>query len=298
MHLLNYFKNSTATTLLFRLVQIATIGVFLGRAWQHWRWDAPYRTLLWDEYWMSHIVSGLLSWNWMEYVQSPAVDQFIQGSIRGTGLFYLCCGIAALCIKKAPRFSRLLLWLGAISLILLALLYCKERFFSIGQFFEYSLQCGSPLLLIYLSKHLNPSKSILLLTKIAIAATFTAHGLYALGYYPRPVHFMEMTMNILGIEEENAIVFLNVAGVLDIIISIGIFLPWRWAKYCLGYAVFWGLATTVARVWAYFNWEWLGAILAQWLHESVMRFPHFLIPLAVFIYLGNSFYQDAKNSNV
>ncbi len=153
MHLLNYFKNSTATTLLFRLVQIATIGVFLGRAWQHWRWDAPYRTLLWDEYWMSPIVSGLLSWNWMEYVQSPAVDQFIQGSIRVTGLLYLLCGMAALFIKKLPRFSRILLWLGAVSLILLALLYCKERFFSVGQFFEYSLQCGSTVSYTHLRAH-------------------------------------------------------------------------------------------------------------------------------------------------
>jgi len=290
-------NNNSPTILFFRIIQIATIGVFLGRAWQHWRWDAPFRTLLWDENWMSPLVSSVLGWNWMEYVQNPAVDQFIQGSIRGTGLLYLCCAIAAMSIKKLPRFSRFLLWIGAVSLILLASLYCKERFFSVGQFFEYSLQCGSPLLLIYLSKHPIPSQKLLFIIKIAIAATFTAHGLYALGYYPRPVHFMEMTMNILGVREESAIQFLNVAGVLDILISIGIFFPWRWAKYCLGYAVFWGLATTAARVWAYFNWEWLGAILEQWLHESVMRFPHFFIPLGVLLYSYHKF-QKRKNFKV
>ncbi len=281
----------------FLIIQLATVSVFLGRAWQHWRWDAPFRTLLWDEQWMSPIISGLFGWNWIEYIQNPAVDQFIQGSIRGVGVLYFLCALAALGIKKLPRISRIVLWMGAFSLILLALLYCKERFFSVGQFFEYSLQCGSPLLLIYLSKKASPSKNLLLAVKLAIAATFTAHGLYALGYYPRPVHFMEMTMNILGVGEESAILFLNAAGVLDLIISFGIFLPWRWAKYCLGYAVFWGLATTVARVWAYFNWEWLGAILEQWLHESVMRFPHFLIPLAVLLYLYFPF-QKKKSDTI
>ena len=67
---------------------------------------------------------------------------------------------------------------------------------------------------------------------------------------------------------------------------LGIFLPWKWAKLFLGYAVLWGFGTTIARVWANFNWEWLDYVLLQWLHESVMRMPHFLIPLAVFVIGG------------
>lgn len=270
----------------FKLIQLATIAVFLGRAWQHWRWDAPYRTLLWDEQWMSGIVANLLGMDWATYISSVAVENAIQYGIKGIGLFYLSCAIIAIFIKRIPKLGRYWLGLGAISLIVLAALYCKERFFSIGQFFEYSLQFGSPLLLIYLSTNPTISNKLLGLIKVAIALTFTAHGLYALGFYPRPVHFMEMTMNILGVQEEQAIQFLNTAGILDFVISIGLFLPWRWAKYCLAYAVFWGAGTTAARIWAYFDWEWLDYVLVQWLHESVMRFPHFLVPLAVLLFLA------------
>ncbi len=270
-------------SIFFKLIQFATITVFLGRAWQHWRWDAPYRTLLWDEQWMSHMVAKLLGMDWSTYIASVPVENAIQYGIKGIGLFYLSCAVVAFFIKSLPKLGRYWLGLGAISLAILALLYCKERFFSIGQFFEYTLQFGSPLLLIYLTTNPIISNKLLHVIKVAIALTFTAHGLYALGFYPRPVHFMEMTMNILGIYEEQAIQFLNIAGILDFIISIGLFLPWRWAKYCLAYAVFWGASTTAARIWAYFDWEWLDYVLVQWLHESVMRFPHFLVPLAVFV---------------
>jgi len=264
---------------------LATCTVFLGRAWQHWRWDAPYRALLWDEQWMSGVVANLLSMDWETYISDLQVDNTIQLAIKSIGIFYFICAFVALFIKKLPTFFRYLLLLGAISLIVLAILYCKEKFFSIGQFFEYSLQFGSPLLLVYLSKYPKVTKPLLLVVKIMIALTFTAHGLYALGFYPRPVHFMEMTMNILGVMEDRAIQFLNIAGVLDFVISIGLFLPWKWSKYCLWYAVFWGAATTLARIWANFNWEWLDYVLVQWLHESIMRFPHFLIPLAVLFFL-------------
>jgi len=273
--------NSTkADQLFFKIIQLSTCAVFLGRAWQHWRWDAPYRALLWDEQRMSSLVGSLLNMDWETYISDFQVENNIQLGIKAIGFFYLFCALVALFIKKLPAIFKYVLVLGALNLIVLAILYCKERFFSIGQFFEYSLQFSSPLLLIYLLKKPTITNSLLMVVKIMIALTFTAHGLYALGFYPRPVHFMEMTMNILGVMEDRAIQFLNIAGILDFVISIGIFLPWKWSKYCLWYAVFWGAATTAARIWANFNWEWLDYVLVQWLHESVMRFPHFLIPLA------------------
>jgi len=278
----------------FKFVQLATCAVFLGRAWQHWRWDAPYRALLWDEEWMSRPVSTLLGMNWEVYITNMEVDMTIQSGIQAMGVFYFCCALIALFLPKLPVFFRYILLVGGSSLLFLAFLYGKERFFSIAQVFEYTLQFGSPFLFVYLLKHPTLSSSLILLIKVAIALTFTAHGLYAVGYYPRPVHFMEMTMNILGVGEDVAIQFLNTAGILDFIISLGIFLPWRWSKYCLLYAAFWGLSTTIARVWAYFDWAWLTMILEQWLHESVMRFPHFLIPLGLFIYLHRNYKANKR----
>ena len=277
-------------TLFLKLLQLSTFTVLLGRAWQHLYWDAPFRALLWDEQLLSGLVQSFTSMNWETYITSMEIDERISTLIKGFGYFYLISAILTFFIHKIPKFFRPFLWISSLALITLALLYCKERFFSIGQFFEYTLQFGSPFFLWWWLRQEQSPNSLPKLTfilKVAIALTFTCHGLYAIGYYPIPVQFMEMTMNILGVDEEMTKSFLLTAGILDFAVAIGIFLPWKWARFFLLYAIFWGFGTSIARVWAYFNWEWLDYVLLQWLHETVMRMPHFLIPLAVLI-LGNS----------
>lgn len=273
---------------LFLLVKMAAVSVFLGRAWQHIRWDAPYRALLWDEAWMKAPVEAMLGISWREYVSSNVVDAFIDGLVSATGWFYLLCALAALFIGRLGRVGRAILWIGAANLIFLAALYCKEKFLFIGQFFEYTLQWGAPAMLAILSK--APEKEwsprFVLAVKVAIALTFTCHGLYAVGFYPRPGNFLEMVMNILPLNETGAIHFLNTAGALDFALSIALFLPGRFPLFALAYASFWGLATSIARFWAYFHLEYWDSALLQWLHEAVMRFPHFLIPLALLLCLA------------
>lgn len=273
---------------LFLLVKMAAVSVFLGRAWQHIRWDAPYRALLWDEAWMKAPVEAMLGISWREYVSSNVVDAFIDGLVSATGWFYLLCALAALFIGRLGRVGRAILWIGAANLIFLAALYCKEKFLFIGQFFEYTLQWGAPAMLAIISK--APEKEwsprFVLAVKVAIALTFTCHGLYAVGFYPRPGNFLEMVMNILPLNETGAIHFLNTAGALDFALSIALFLPGRFPFFALAYASFWGLATSIARFWAYFHLEYWDSALLQWLHEAVMRFPHFLIPLALLLCLA------------
>ncbi len=281
-----------------KILQLSTFTVLIGRAWQHLYWDAPFRALLWDEQLLSGMIEGLTFMEWETYITSMEVDNAIGNSIKVFGFFYLYSAFIALFIHKLPRFLHHFLVLSSLALISLALLYCKERFFSIGQFFEYTLQFGSPFFLWWWfrqKKTIIISTKFILTLKIAIALTFTCHGLYAIGYYPVPVQFMEMTMNILGIDEVLAKTFLMTAGILDFIVAIGIFLPWKWARFFLLYAVIWGFGTTIARVWANFNWEWLDYVLLQWLHESVMRIPHFLIPLAVLI---GGFYSMKEGKEV
>lgn len=270
----------------FRIVQWSAIMVLLGRAWQHIYWDAPYRTLFWDEVWMKWPVENLLGRKWSDYVTDISTDQFIQDLIVGIGWFYLLAAIAAIFVLRLGKWGRGILWLASASLFLLAALYCKEKFFFIGQFFEYTLQFSAPALLAIVAQRDDRSFSprLILFLKIAIALTFTCHGLYAIGYYPRPGHFVAMTMNILGVQDVGAIRFLQIAGVLDFVLSILIFLPEKWAKPALIYAVIWGLATSVARIWAFFYPETWDTVLLQWLHEAVMRAPHFLGPLALLYY--------------
>ena len=279
-----YQLSSKQYQLIFRIVQIAAVSVFLGRAYQHLFWDAPFRALFWEDGWMQWVVEGTTDMTWKEYATSPDVNRHIQNLIIAHGYFYLICALASIFIKQLPKWAGKILLVGSTALIFLATLYMKEKFYHLGQFFEYSLQFLSPIFLYFLVHRDSLKPRVWLLMKVAISLTFTCHGLYALGYYPRPGVFTTMTMNILGVTEDTAVYFLQVAGVMDFVVGIGIFLPWRFAKFCLGYAIFWGFATAIARIWGFFHLQFWESILHQNAFEWVMRFPHFLIPLAVWLY--------------
>lgn len=274
-------KTVKSSNYFFLLVQFAAIAVLAGRAWQHWFWDAPFRALLWDEAWMSDWVERFSDYSWEEYITSGAVDEGIQSLIRAMGILYLLGALAALYIRRLPRFLGSILPIASAGLILLAALYCKEKFFSLGQFLEYTLQFSSPVFLYLLVYRPEWKQRLLFWMKLAIALTFICHGLYAVNYYPRPGSFVQMTIDILGVGEETAFGFLTLAGLLDFVVALLIFFPRRIAQWALLYAFAWGLATATARLWANFYWDLPLESLHQWTHEVVMRLPHALIPLAL-----------------
>jgi hypothetical protein len=272
---------------LILIVQIAAVLLFLGRAWQHIFWDAPYRALLWDENWMKGIVEALFNTSWDDYLTNNDNDNKIQAFIKSIGWFYLICALMAIMIQKWKKVAGVFMILGSLCLIFLAALYCKERFFSVGQFFEYSIQFSTPIILYLIVKQAKITEKMVLFLKTIIALTFVCHGLYAINYYPRPGEFTEMTLIILGVSETNTEYILTAAGVLDFVIGIGIFLPFRFSKYMLVYAIFWGFSTTIARIWAnvYFDFFWES--LHQWWYEAAYRAPHFFIPFVLFLYYKN-----------
>jgi hypothetical protein len=266
----------------FRWIQWAAVAVLLGRAWQHIVFDAPYRALLWDEAWMSGIVDRFLGLNWSDFVTDPTIDATIQLGIQWVGGLLLLAGLTALFIRRLPSWMKVFVIAGGIVLFLLAVMYMKEKFFHLGQLLEYSLQVGTPFFLLAALRQNLHEKKLILIMKGAIALTFVCHGLYAVGFYPRPGSFMDMTINILGVSNRQAVQFLWAAGILDFIASILIFLPGKWSRAGLLYCVFWGTATSVARVAGNFYIDFWWSSLHQWLPEMIFRFPHFLIPLAVF----------------
>lgn len=269
---------------IFRCIQWAVVGVFAGRAYQHILWDAPYRALLWDELWMKRIIEKVFSIEWETFITSMSINDNIDLFIKGTGWFYLLCALLAIFIRRVPKRTYSLLLLGAINLIFLAFLYYKEKFFNVGQFFEYTLQFSAPIILWYIMRQGKLTRSLMLWIKVAIALTFICHGLYAIGYYPQPGYFVQMILNILGVQEEMAINLLKAMGYLDFVVSFLIFLPSPIAKPALMYAILWGFATAMARIWSNFNLEFFGESLHQHAFESLYRFPHFLIPLAVWFW--------------
>ena len=236
---------------------------------------------------MSGIVEFIFGMSWEEYVISTPVDNGIQTSIRISGWIYALAGLAVIFIKKLGRWGRILIWIGFINLVFLSLLYFKERFFALGQFFEYSLQMLAPFLVLHFVDRESIGQQFMLLLKLAIVLTFTCHGLYAIGYYPRPVHFQEMVMNILPVQEKGAFQFLNLAGILDFVLSVLLFVPWkRGQQIALAYAIFWGFFTSIARVWAFVYWDFFASGMHQWWFQTVYRFPHFLIPLITLLMLS------------
>lgn len=238
-------------------------------------------------------VENVLGMSWSDYVTSAQTDRFISNLVVAVGVLYLLSALACLFVKRWGKLASVLIWAGTINLVLLAALYCKENFFFAGQFFEYSLQFSAPIIFwFYVRKKGQFRARDLLVVKLLIALTFTSHGLYAVAFYPRPGLFMVMTMNILHVNEQFAARFLLLAGILDFVLSLLLFFPRRWAIAAALYATFWGFMTTIARMWAFFHWEYWENSLRMWTHECLYRFPHFLIPLFLLWYLMLTYHTN------
>ncbi|MBG6130074.1 putative membrane protein [Aquimarina sp. EL_43] len=268
---------------LITILKLSTFLIFLGRAYQHMVWDAPYRTFLWDESILKSSVETIFGITWNDYVTSLSAANSISFSIKVIGIFYLTCAIITLMIKpNMKKTGKFFLIGGSIGLFILALLYCKEKFLHVGQFFEYTIQFMTPVLLYMVVFTSIEFKKIRLIALIAIALTFSCHGLYAIGYYPRPGSFIDMTLNTLPISEPSAHAMLKIAGILDFVVAIAIFIP-RISYAALVYAFVWGGLTAIARLVGHFHIAFLWNSFSQWTWEMLIRLPHGLIPLFVMI---------------
>jgi len=267
----------------FWILQGVTAALFAGRAWQHLRWDGPYRTLLWDESLMKPFVQRLLATDWATYVTDPGTDAFVRHLTTGLGWFFV---VVTLITFLATRFSwaRWVVGIGSAWLLVIAMLYTKEHFQQAGLFVESSLMWATPLLFLGAIGHDRWLRRWVWLAALACSLTFMGHGAYALGWHPRPGHFVQMTLSITGWSESACHTFLRIAGILDMIVAIGLLIPmYRVRSVAALYMTGWGLATAVARIWAHFIPAFWQNSLAQWLHEVVIRLPHALIPLLLYL---------------
>lgn len=273
------------------LIRILAATVFFGRAWQHLFWDVPFRTLLWDEGWMTPVVN-FFGMSWEAYISNMEIATWQEIVMQVLGVFYLILGVLVFFAtdtapknrdttgqgKAERKWIKPLLWIGSVFLFCLSLLYWKEQFYRFGQLIEYTIQWSTPILLIVAIYRLPNNFNFRLLLKIAIALTFIGHGLYAFGYYPTPGNFMQMTIDMFVMNDGQASIFLQTVGVLDFAAAIGIFFPYVW-KPAVIYCILWGFATAFARIVANFDIQIPIEILHQWLYETVYRLPHGGIPL-------------------
>lgn len=272
------FRNHPRLAL--RITQLAVFATLLGRGLFYLIWDAPLRAVLWDESTMSPIVANW-GYTWSEWVTDMRVEQNIQLLIQVLGTLFILLSISTLVVHKWRKLANITLPLAAFLTLIHALLNTKAHFGQLGQLIELSLQWASPLLLLMLLKY-PFTKQLDYAFRLAIALTFIGHGLYAVGYYPVPGNFQDMMMNSFGIDRQLAISLLKVAGILDFISAILLLLPYKkWAVGGMYYIIFWGLLTTFARLWSYIDWVSMDGLVLRWVPETILRWVHFLIPLAL-----------------
>ena len=279
------------------ILKIATVTIFLGRAWQFLFWDAPYRALLWDESLMPSFVQLVFSMSWQEWVSSSTVDSMIQLSIRLTGFLFLVCASLVFFIAKKRLWVQIPLWIGIFFLLLLFVLQTKEKFYHFGQFFEHASQLGTPIILLIFVNEWLREHQLIFWIKVCVGLTFFFHGFYAINYYPRPGVFVDLLLNTLPVSEPFAHQFIWLVGLIDLAILPMLFVP-KLVKIALWYAMIWGLLTSFSRITAGFYWDFPLDSLHQVVYTAVYRFSHGLLPLSLMVLYGykiNFSFQKKKD---
>lgn len=263
------------------LVKICAFTVFLGRAYQLYFFGAPFRAILWDESLLSPIVEGLSDYSWQDYAGSSKVNSWIDGFNKFSSFIFLIAAIISLFWDKIgyKRLKKGIIGLALFVLLLIGICMVKDKNYEYLLFFELFIQFAAPVLLLL---DTVGSKKVVNGLKIAIACTFIAHGLFAMGLIYLPGYFVDMTIMILGLNESQATTFLYVAGILDLIMSVLIFVP-KLSKYALIYMVFWGLTTAFARLLAGFSSDFLVSSLHGSVYLVIYRLSHGLLPLLVLL---------------
>src|SRR6056297_482882 len=259
---------------------LAALSLFLwARAYQHFFFEGPYRSFFLDQALFGGIQNLISDLSWLEFVTDPQTDRGILFYTRFMAWVWLLTGLLVLGYRKV---SGPLLWVLAILSSLGLLFYAASDYldkgYQLAQWIEYAAQIAMPVLMVFLL-HKGVNRRWLFVAKVAIALTFIGHGLYALGYFPVPGHFVYMTTAILGVSDSGARDLLFVAGVLDLVAVVFLFVP-KIDKYALMYCILWGFLTALARPVAYIQPGpvfWIG--LHQSVYEFFVRLPHFMLPL-------------------
>ena len=131
-----------------------------------------------------------------------------------------------------------------------------------------------------------PTTRIMAIFYLLTAVVFVAHGMFAIGIYPVPARFVQMTIAILGFSEQATFNFLWIAGLLDFIVAIMLFIP-RISRVAMLYMFFWGTLTALARSVSGFNADFWMESLHAYVYETVIRIPHGMIPLALYLLSRN-----------
>lgn len=246
----------------------------LARGWLTLRWDSPIRGLLWNEERLTPLLQSWFNLSWTDYAENS--DTAITAGLEWAGIGLMISSI----IPWLPfnrRILSLLLTPSIGVLILDAVARWVGSGLQLGMSMEKSLQWGTPVALLLAITWLYQKKSIWLnLAKALAALTFIGHGLYAMGFHPVPWNYQSMTMDLTGLNEAGTLLFLKLAGYMDFVVAIAIFIR-PIEKYALVYMVLWGGATALARFFS------APTSIDPWLIETLVRTVHWAVPLLILL---------------
>ncbi len=248
----------------------------LGWAWVHLYWEGPYGILLWNG--NSYAWAERWGIGWEEFVGTGSNDGLVQHWLKWIGWIYFVCAGVTISVRRGAKLQLAVLGgaTGMLTVLAYAQFLSAQR--QIPMFLEYGAQLLSPVLLAVALTWGARHWSTVTVAIVAVVVTFGGHGCYAIGWLPTPGNFHAMTSLILGVEFETANTLLRIAGLLDFVVCIGVLIPASRRISAL-YAMVWGLATALARPVAGMSWSLNFWGADQYLHEAVIRAPHFLLPL-------------------
>ena len=267
-----------------RLILLAFIAFLIAFIFQHFAVDLPFRALLWNEEIVGPLVAQLLGMSWAEWVANPQMDTMITRAQYICGCLLFLLGLLSLFFirKKYNRLAFYPLLILSVYIFLISLLKYISKGYQIAQLIEHMMQWMLPIALyyIYFNRKLLASKWL----KLACAFTFLGHGLYAIGLHPIPGNFMYMVMDGFGFTEQYSVVFLSVVGIIDILAAVALFSKNNsLIKYALLWMILWGFLTALARLTVQVDLDYFSAGLGRWWYEFVIRIPHFLVPLYLYL---------------
>ncbi|MDF1657329.1 MAG: hypothetical protein P1U58_06930 [Verrucomicrobiales bacterium] len=263
------------------LLKLCVSVTLVARGWLTWQWDSPIRGLVWHEDWWSSLLEKTTDLTWTDF--ALASDPWINQGLMVFGILLIVGGILPWFISKSCcPWTRWLLWPLAGLLLIDSFARWVSSDYEFGMAIEHALQMITPIALFFVSGKNPAMKRWCLLVSIAAAMTFIGHGCYAAGIHPVPLSYQNMTIGILGVSQDTALILLAVAGWLDILFAIGIFFrQTRMLSLC--YLVLWGAATAAARVVAHIDLGIDGWALNPWAFETMVRTSHWLLPLLLLL---------------
>ncbi len=272
-------------------LRYGAVLMFLARSYEYIRWGGPFRDIFFHPQGLGGWYAELIDRPLIEIYKDPFYEHLLSYISDGIGLLFLICGIWLLFYEKFRKWTWLL---GVTSFFLLlhyfGLLYHKNLV-QYGIFFEHAAQFAAPWCFVFFAQ--GKEKRALLWAVIAISITFFSHGLYAMGYYPQPGHFVDMMISGFYMTEDTSREVLTWVGYVDILFAFLVLLtPLLYDKkgfrvaltVNIWYAIVWGMLTAIARVYTSYTAGMEAHWLDQHLFQTVVRVPHFIIPLFIALY--------------